>query len=78
MTEKGIEMMNIAKNMIRIIYTYSAAIWVELGAIALLIIGNNSRPYAAFGGEEMGFIALSVWAIVLIKKKLTAKQRTSR
>lgn len=70
--------MNIVKNMIRIIYIYSTAIWIELGAIALLIIGNNSRPYAAFGGEEMGFMALTIFAIIKVKAERERRYQWKR
>lgn len=39
------------------------AILIQLIALVILILGNASRPYPAFGGEDLAYITLSVVAI---------------
>lgn len=39
-----------------------ALIWQAIGLV-ILILGNASRPYPAFGGEDLAYIAFSVIAV---------------
>ncbi len=46
---------------------YAAFIFVF--GILILIVGNHSRSYVAFGGEEIAFIILCVYLITELFKK---------
>jgi len=37
---------------------------VMIAAVVILVIGNMSRTYAAFGGEDVLFIAAVIWSAV--------------
>lgn len=46
--------------------------WIKVTAIVVIavlaeIAGNLSRPYRAFGGEDMLCIALTIWAIYEVR-----------
>ena len=42
---------------------------VMVTAVVILVIGNVSRTYAAFGGEDVLFIAAVIWSISRVIRK---------